>query len=248
MWPWQHKNIHKRHLLWAKLFSVCFFFHLIFLLWILCVYRDNTYTFSISLNKKIDFTIPIVFKPAYVKTVIDKPCTAPTQAVPATVKPIIPKTVATPKIVQKKESTMIADRPKTPPVIKKPEVKAAPAETKPKAEPAKIIPTPQSTPAPAKKVIPDNAQICDNYKEVEALRRHAQLHNEVVKQWKPPCGVPPTCACDISFFVNARGKIENLTIEKSSGVIIYDISARQALHLMTMPQWTHGKQLIINFK
>ena len=130
----------------------------------------------------------------------------------------------------------------------------APVETKkeePKIEPPKEV-------APVAKaldiqqaitpVIPENAYVSDNYREVEALRRHAQLQNEIIKCWKPPFGVSPTSACDISFSVSTTGAVQDIVITKSSGALMYDISARQALYAMAMPKWTYGKQLIINFK
>src|SRR5207302_6458741 len=97
-------------------------------------------------------------------------------------------------------------------------------------------------------VIPENAHVSHNYREVEALRRGAQLQKELVQKWKPPIGVSPDCMCEVSFFVNTSGTIEDLKMVKSSGVMMYDISARQALFAMKMPQWTYGKPLIISFK
>jgi hypothetical protein len=96
--------------------------------------------------------------------------------------------------------------------------------------------------------IPENARTSHNHREVEALRRGAQLQKELVQKWHPPIGVSPDCTCDISFFVNKQGNIEQLKMVKSSGVVMFDISARQALCTMKMPPWTHGKPLIINFK
>jgi hypothetical protein len=93
-----------------------------------------------------------------------------------------------------------------------------------------------------------NAQISHNYREVEALRRHAQLQKELVQKWHPPIGVSPDCSCDISFFVNNKGVIENIKMVKSSNVTMFDISARQALFSMKMPQWTYGNPLVISFK
>lgn len=253
MWLWQHKKIHKRHLLWAKLLAVCLFFHLIFLVLALFMYHDNTHTFSISLHKKIDLSAPIIFKPYGVRT---STVSTPAKSVITPITNLKPKsTDNTTKI-----STII-DKPTPSPIIKKTEIKKTETQTTPPIEPIKKTSPPmpikkndstvksKNTPSTPQKaaLIPENAQIADNYKEVEALRRHAQLHNEIIKQWKQPPGAPTTCACDISFFVNKQGKIENLIVQKSSGILMYDISARQALYSMTMPQWTYGKQLIINF-
>jgi hypothetical protein len=104
---------------------------------------------------------------------------------------------------------------------------------------------PQITPAIE---IPANAQISNNYREVEALRRHAQLQKELVQKWHPPIGVSPDCSCEISFFVNNKGIIEDIKMVKSSNVTMFDISARQALFSMKMPQWTYGNPLVISFK
>lgn len=102
--------------------------------------------------------------------------------------------------------------------------------------------------ASKEKQLPENAQVSNNFREVEALRRGAQLQKELVHKWQPPIGVSPDCTCDISFFVTKQGTIEQLKMVKSSGVMMFDISARQALFSMKMPQWTYGKPLIISFK
>lgn len=109
-----------------------------------------------------------------------------------------------------------------------------------------IVPTPAQQVAEPQ--LPSNAQVSNNYREVEALRRHAQLQKELVQKWHPPIGVSPDCSCDISFFVNNKGIIENIKMVKSSNVTMFDISARQALFLMKMPQWTYGNPLVISFK
>src|SRR5205085_11520818 len=49
-------------------------------------------------------------------------------------------------------------------------------------------PVKQQTPLPLALAIPENAQISNNYKEVEALRRNALLQKELVNNWKPPVG------------------------------------------------------------
>jgi len=97
-------------------------------------------------------------------------------------------------------------------------------------------------------LVPENALISHNYREVEALRRGAQLQKELVQKWKPPIGISPDCMCEVSFSVSTSGAIEDLKMAKSSGVMMYDISVRQALFAMKMPQWTYGKPLIISFK
>src|SRR5579863_6920565 len=242
---WQHKNIHKKHLLWAKLFGFCLFFHLVVLLWVFCVYRDNSYMLAISVNKNMDYSAPIMFVPSYtpalrkatVDTTKNTQKTIVKKATVIQVKPTAQKKTPTP---QKPPTVAAAAPKKTTEPIKKELPKIEP-KVEPKIEPQKI----DQKIAP---FIPEDAQISHNYREVEALRCGAQLQKELVQKWKPPIGVSPECICEISFFVTTSGVIEELKMIKSSGVMMYDISARQALFAMKMPPWTHGKPLVISFK
>jgi hypothetical protein len=262
----QLKNIHKRHLLWAKLFGICLFIHSVFLFWVFCVYRDNSYMLSLSINKKMDYSTPIFFLPVSVQTTADKP-------INTSKKPITPKKTTTPaapikKTETKQKPTTVAAAPKKiEPVkqeikkieeVKKEVAKIEQKKTTPVVEQPKQTPVAkaldiESSFAKASEdtatipVIPENAHISHNYREVEALRKQAQLQKEIVQTWKPPIGVSPDCMCEVSFFINSTGKIENIKIVKSSGVMMFDISVRQALFAMKMPQWTYGKPFTISF-
>lgn len=270
------KNIHKRHLLWAKLIGTCLFLHLVFFFWVFCIYKDNSYMLSLSIHKNMDYSNPIFFVPLG---------TATTKQPVATVQPVTPKKTPTPpaqKTIEKKQPTSIASKPNnqtSKPKIEpqKPQTVTPPTTPKkieppkpeiPKQEVKKIEPKKASADADVKKpdvkptpvaqaldtnqtivpVIPENAQISHNYREVEALRKQAQLQKEIVQKWNPPIGVSPNCMCEISFFVTQKGKIEDIKIIKSSGVMMFDISVRQAIFAMKMPQWTYGKPFTINFK
>jgi hypothetical protein len=308
MWLWQHKNIHKKYLLWAKLFGICLFLHLIFLFWIFCIYRDNNYILSISINKNRDYYKPIMFVPLNVQTTSRPKTIHPTKPIQqnSTVqaKPTVEKKTAVPEI--KKPTTIATITPNkieasssakalkdtsalTANVKKAEEVKKELPKVEPPKKPEPVVHKTQPIqPVPAQKetpqvpiaqaldieqtvvpqsyikassfaeasahtsegaaLVPKDAHISDNYREVEALRRGAQLQKELVQKWKPPIGISPECMCEISFLVNRSGVIENLKMVKCSGVIMYDISARQALCTMKMPQWTYGKPLVISFK
>ncbi len=179
-------------------------------------------------------------------TTINKPAPSPK-----------PTTIAATPI--KKEET----KKETPPVVKKTEEVKKEVAKKPesikqevvkketvKAEPVK--PTPVATALDTQQtvvpVIPDNAHVSHNYREVEALRKQAQLQKEIVQKWTPPIGVSPDCMCEISFFVTQSGKIDNIKMIKGSGVMMFDISVRQALFAIKMPQWTYGKPFTIEFR
>src|SRR5260221_555736 len=105
----QLKNIHKRHLLWAKLLGACLFLHLVFLFWVFCVYRDNSYMLSLSIHKNLDYSTPIMFVPLGVTTTNIK--STPTKIIPKKVtadkpKPVTPVTPA--KTDVKKLTTVAA--------------------------------------------------------------------------------------------------------------------------------------------
>jgi TonB C terminal len=275
MWLWQHKNIHKRHLLWAKLCCLCLFFHLLFLFLIFFVYQDRSHSVSISLNTKIDYGAPILFVPLATQKKIAQPAVKTIQktttSAPKTVVPqkSLPKTVTTTiapakaeptpqtvikKIVAPLEKIAVPEKKIDSPIKKecvapKPAVVEQPKPIPPqKSEPVQPTVAPQPAPTTEPIIIPENARISDDYREVEALRRDAQLQKELVKHWKPPIGVSKECACEISLTIDKKGTIKDLKMIKNSGVLLYDISARQALYAMTMPQWTHGKPLIVTFK
>src|SRR5581483_9119041 len=221
---WQHKNTHNRHLLLLKIAGLCLFFHCIVLVWVFFVHDNGISTTTLSLKKHIDYTAPIVFVP------IGTNISTSSSVVQQKSTPI--KTQA---ITPKQKNTILSTIKQEP---------AKPIKSVKKEEPVKsdTQPQPKKEPPP-----PHNAQISHDYKEVEMLRRNALLQQELVKQWQPPFGVPQDAACEVSFYVDRQGITKNVSFIKKSGIMMYDISARNAVLSMKMPQWTHGKTITINF-
>lgn len=83
---------------------------------------------------------------------------------------------------------------------------------------------------------------------IEAYRQQELLHQELVKHWRPPAGIEKSAQCQITFTVGWNGAIQSFNIDNSSGILIYDIAARSALHAMPMPDWTKGKTFTILFR
>lgn len=266
MWPLQRKNIHKKITLWLKIAGFCLFFHFVILFWIFCVYRENKFMYAFSIDKKIDYSCPILFVPIGISTslkpiqktvaasaqkTIQPPSSSPQKkTIVACVKAEVKKQEIKPAIIQTPQIA-IPEKIEHKSTIKKPQDLPNPISEKKKNESAPQQPSPplaKHAPKNRQQEIKQNAHLSNNYREVEALRRGAQLQKELVAHWHPPVGILPDCICDISFFVTKQGKIENLKTIKSSGIIMFDISARQALLAMKMPTWTYGKPLIISFK
>lgn len=274
MWLLQHKNIHKRNLLWLKIFALCLIAHSIVLFWIFCVYHDKAYIHAITINKNFDYSVPIIFKPytappTVAAKIVSTPVVATKLNAPAAQRSVVAKKSANKPTTQIKTSSFVKTSTDKAALVK--------TEEKPKAEEKAIVPAEPIQPTVATKkvepekpiavtntpkiedtaskapnvehnTVPAKAQISHDFREVEALRRGAQLQKELVQKWQPPIGISPDCFCEISFFVDKKGAIHQLKMVKSSGVIMFDISARQALFAMKMPQWTYGKPLTISFK
>ncbi len=250
---WLHKNLHKRHLLWLKLLSVCFFFHCTVLLWVFFIHNNDSYDISLTLNKHIDYSSPILFVPIATPTTTQKSLPLPHNNKIITQKAAVKKETI---IAERKEPVKI-DNPSTIATLKKEEKLASKTpepikkeNSTPKKEIAQkaAASTQQASTIKQQALpIPENAHISDNYKEVESLRRHALLQKELINNWHPPIGISSNTTCEISFTVNTQGSPQKITITKSSGITMYDISARNALFAMKMPQWTYGKTITINF-
>lgn len=80
------------------------------------------------------------------------------------------------------------------------------------------------------------------------LQYYAQLQTAVSDAWKPPVGIADECVCDVLIALDAQGKIKDVKVVKSSGVLIYDIAARNALQEAKLPKWTFGRTITISFK
>jgi outer membrane biosynthesis protein TonB len=254
---WQRKNQHKRYLLWLKLYGVCFLFHCIILLWVFFVHDNRLHHVALSLHKNIDYSAPILFVPVsqhvamqHTQTPQIKKAIISSQKEPvSTIKPSSPEknnatTVALEKKEPEQEKKVVTPEPLKP----KPSIAVAQQQQAPAVAKKQPVPAMQTKNIITKNAIPENAIISHNYKEVEALRRASLLQKELVHHWKPPIGMPTSAACDVSFFVDTHGKVKNITMAQSSGIMMYDISARQALFSMKMPQWTYGKNVTITFK
>lgn len=266
MWLWQRKNMHKRHLLWLKLFGVCLFIHCLFLSWVFFISHDKSHALSLSLSKHIDYSAPILFVPLSQKSIIQKneplinhhvtplkQNTAP-KATTTTItppKPVINKKIVAPTAPPKQEK----------PVIKKDTLQATatsshnqeikPEEKKlsvPEQKKVQQLPMPNTHQAPEKLIVPENAHISHDYREVEAMRRTALLQKELINNWKPPIGVPTTASCEVQFTVSVNGSVKDATTIKSSGIMMYDVAARHAVFSIKMPAWTYGKTITIAFK
>lgn len=130
--------------------------------------------------------------------------------------------------------------PKAPPIKK-----VAPVNTAPKPTPPKIVEAPKKE-EPALITASDVVEI-ERYAHI-SLEEMTRLHRIIAEHWHPPIASYEGAQCTIEAFVSQSGMVDKVSVAASSGILMFDIAARGALHGVRMPTWTHGKSLLITFK
>ena len=136
------------------------------------------------------------------------------------------------------------------PVAPKPEIKkiepVIPEPKVPDVSPTLQQPATSSAAVPLETALDANA-VYVGTTEADALLMQQEIKAEVERCWRPPTGLAPELMCHITVRVGWDGVIAHMDIIKKSGVLMYDISAREAVAAMTFPKITWGKDLTIIF-
>jgi hypothetical protein len=85
-------------------------------------------------------------------------------------------------------------------------------------------------------------------KELSLLQMQARIQQELRVLWSPPRGFSRDIWCEIALQINSLGHVSQADIKKSSGVLLYDLSARNAALKLMLPSWSQGKKFYITFK
>ncbi len=242
MWLWQQKSMQKRHLLWAKLLLISFSFHFVFFVWLFFLHYDPSFDVAITVHSRLfeQGGASVVFVPLKPKGTVRAGSVVGTPQRPS------------PTVGQKKQKTSIQQTKKNKrkveasKKIKKQTNNVVAMQNKPMKTQNKMVHNRIADVDVVRNSNQDVVQV--NYREVEAHRRQVLLQEELAKCWKPPIGVPCDCVCQIKVVVSWNGIVKELDVAKSSGVLMYDVAARSALHTMKMPAWSKGKSLTITFK
>lgn len=255
---WQHQKIHKISLfLWMRTIWIVFVAHLSLLLALFFCYRNN-----LLINYEIKqgsapiiisdhYTIPKKNNKELQSTEItkQKPSSLPKKEVKSE-----DKKVSVSKIEPKKEAIIPVEQKKKleQKLLDKSEKKELIPEQKKVACSEEKNPVLKTQKGECKKeVIEKNgSQVKESTiseKNAEIERRCAALHNDLLSRWRAPHGVKDSVACTIRFFVNFDGRIENVVIEKSSGILLFDVAAKGVIYGTPMPRWVRGKSMTITF-
>jgi outer membrane biosynthesis protein TonB len=269
----QPKNILNQRRLFSRILGYSAALHLIVLGVLLFNNPQQSFRFSLTATA-IDANIPIVFvshpKPrgGGVRGSGNAATTATAQT--ASVPAVMPKRGTTlvqekPAAKKNKKNSKHTKKAKLEgkkkPEIKKKQISKTPEQKKvelPKKEVEKpIAPIPEAPVALASSTQDATAQggtlqdqnvLYVTHEEFDALQKEEYLRNEVSSCWQCPPGLNPDLSCVVKVSVDHEGNVADVAIDSSSGVLIFDTSAKMALGAFTPPPWSYGNSLLITFK
>lgn len=85
-------------------------------------------------------------------------------------------------------------------------------------------------------------------KDLEELKLYEKVHNAISQNFAPPKGVPVGLECVVKLIVDNNGKLKSVDFEKSSNILMFDLSAKKAVVSAVIPKELWGKDIILNFK
>lgn len=270
MWPWQRNGEQPSHTLVRRLLFLTTFGHIGLLMCLFVFYHSNVNNVSpdvIAVLLDMDVTVvrvpltKVMHKSAPVVGSGKK--TVAAAAAPA-LKEALPETGLSKPKEQKKavSKSKKAQQPKK--AAKPKKEKPKPAKVEPKKVESKKIeekkPEPKPQPVVAQHVEPVTDQISQEelivgenvvyvgQHEYEALEVQRQIQQEAQKWWKAPPGIGADVACQVVVHIDHEGKVHDLNIAKESGVLMFDVRARQAVSQMEFPRGSWGKEVVVYFK
>ncbi len=273
MWLWQQNG--RKQTTFSRIIGISTAAHLVALCAFFIMYRGGAGAFSISVGKNID-RARVVLMPLYkiMPAALQPGVSAggqPAQALQAQKKIEEKKEIAPAK---KEPTTFVSHKvtvskrgkknkaKKQIPVKKKQKKnvqKKAKLEPKKiekldpiKAEPPKIvqetkqeITQPISPTSALAQAVPNDA-IYVGQLEYDALKLQDALQGEVERCWQSPPGLQDI-SCEIKVVLDFNGKPHAIDIQNSSGVLMYDLSARGAVQSIAFPNFAWGKEITITF-
>lgn len=82
----------------------------------------------------------------------------------------------------------------------------------------------------------------------EQLLRSEYIKNELKRVWNPPVITMNGSECVFTVEVDYRGAVKHVVMEKSSGILMYDVMAQQAVHSIKMPLWAYNTIMTLVLK
>jgi len=217
------------------------------------MYKGDYFSYNITVSRAhIDSGAPVIFLPFH--KVVSNPYSPrlrrtgqPVKAKPKAKKATVvaqakpQKKIETKKKKPKKEVKKVAENKKSSPQTK---------SVKKKVTQAKPVPKKIEKPQVVQSVQPisEQAPVYVGQVQMEALRMQDEMHAVISEHWKPPVGLSKDLVCVLKILVDWNGAVKQTTVHESSGVLVYDVSARTAVAHASAPKSTYGKEFYITFK
>jgi uncharacterized protein YjbI with pentapeptide repeats len=83
--------------------------------------------------------------------------------------------------------------------------------------------------------------------EIDQYRENTEVYDALSAVWHPPLGIDPDRPCTLEVAIDTNGSASRVTVEASSGILVYDSSAQAAAYEVVFPERWHGKTLHITF-
>lgn len=250
---WQPRRWPKRYYFFVQLFGMFFLIHIIVLcgLVILCSKEKRSYALTVS-SIHTPSNVHIVFLPLY-KTV-DQGGLMQTQEVSkiheskkTSTQQLQIKTIPVKNEKQHAQSTIVKEKKKQnrmPPKT----LSVRGVKQTPKPQPQQLEQEKEQKQYPH---VTSDSQATTHYigrEELSLLHMQVRIQQMLHTVWKPPVGIAKEVYCQIHFCVNNKGTVERADIYKTSGILLYDISARNAALQLKLSAWAYGKEFCVTFK
>ena len=278
MWPWQRNGEQPNRILIRRLLAISSVGHVCLLMFLFVFYHDDASNLSrdviavlldtdvtivrVPFTKVVHKTVPVIGSKSQPSVQAAVKAPAVKEAPPATAVITKPKEKPKAAVAKAKKETP-KPKPDTKakkelPKPKEPE-KPKPAKVEPKKEEPKKIEIPQPVVEQRvaqmqdSNVVQEQLDVGENVvyvglHEYEALEVQRQIQQEAQRCWKAPAGIAADVACQIVVHVGHDGTVRDITVAEKSGILMYDVQARQAVSHMEFPRGSWGKEVVVYFK
>lgn len=261
MWFLIRKSLHKNPLFFGQLFAISTFIHLFFLIIFLCIAsKKQIYTYRIDMNRhpkqlKVVFNAPNVIIPVQRKQLAHKNVKAQSNTSAKTTKnevkaavkqlPVVTKTAPQLPASNKAKRTVKENGKALETTVKQNKKQEYPIQS---VKTEHSVKTKEVTQVSTNENKEEQESIKIRPEERAQLCLQEQVYAAIHKQWKAPSGIAKGIMCEITFSIDQKGQSQSVAITQSSGILLYDIAARNAVSSSAFPQNAQLKEFHIIFR